>query len=62
MTINDVALNEHCLELRQLTDELQIYMREGNVQKLQRTIDRIGEHWMQAGYRLNDLRYTARKA
>ena len=61
MTINDLSLNEHCNALRSLTDKLQILMREGRVKELQDTIDLIGQHWMKAGYRLNDLRYTARK-
>lgn len=58
MTINDLPLNEHCIELRALAEKLAFYMREGRVAELENTIGRINEASVKAGYRLNDLRYT----
>ena len=58
MTINDLALNERCNEIRALAEKLQFYMREGRVADLDNTIGKINEASVKAGYRLNDLRYT----
>lgn len=58
VTINDLPLNEQCVEIRALAEKLQYYLREGRVVDLDLTIGKINEASVKAGYRLNDLRYT----
>jgi hypothetical protein len=57
-TINDLRLNEHCTMLRALAEKLPFYMREGRTADLENIIGQIIAVGTQAGYRLNDLRYT----
>lgn len=57
MTLNDLKLNESCLEVRHLAEKLPYYMRNGMVSELDKAICEIVEKATRAGYQLNDLRY-----
>lgn len=60
MTINDIALNEYCVKIRRLSEQLPKLMREGRETALALVIAEIEATSRDAGYRLNDVSFKDR--
>jgi len=54
-TLNDIYVNERCVELRKLGDALQVYMRDGRLSELARTVARINKVSEELIHRIHDL-------
>lgn len=55
MTINDLPLNEFCVKVRQLAEQLPILMRDGKVRDFAMALSDIEMNARDCQYRLNDL-------
>jgi len=55
MTLNDLYVNERCLELRRASDSLQLAMRDGQLSELARAVGRINKVSEELIHRIHDL-------
>ena len=55
MTLNNIYVNERCLELRQISDQLQVAMRDGKLSELARAVARINKVSEELIHRIHDL-------
>ena len=60
MTINDIELNEYCVKIRQLSEQLPKLMRDGRDTTLALVIAEIEATSRDAGFRLNDVSFKDR--